>query len=92
MGQGLIKPLWSVSFAVSKSILGGNGSIRLFADDAFSSRCTNVKIVSFGQEAWYKDDKHAMLRISFLYKFHSGKEMKDSHTKKEIIESKRITL
>ncbi|MFA6769276.1 MAG: outer membrane beta-barrel family protein [Parabacteroides sp.] len=92
MGQGLIKPLWSVSIAISKSILEGNGSIRLFADDAFSSRCTNVKIVSFGQEAWYKDDKHAMLGISFLYKFHSGKEMKDSHTKKEIIESKRITL
>lgn len=92
MGQATIESLWSVSIGVSKSLFGNKGSLRLFADDALSSRYTHINLVSTNQEAWYKEKKQPMIGISFSYKFHRGEEIKDSRTKSEIIESKRINL
>ncbi|MBP1613237.1 MAG: hypothetical protein H6Q13_685 [Bacteroidetes bacterium] len=92
MGQAMVEPLWSVSIAVSKSLFGNKGSLRLFANDALSSGYTHINLVSTTQEAWYKEKKQPMIGISFSYKFHRGEEIKDSRAKSEIIESKRINL
>ncbi|WP_078063384.1 outer membrane beta-barrel protein [Bacteroides ihuae] len=92
MGQATIKSLWSVSVGVSKSLFGNKGSLRLFVDDALSSRYIHINLTSVKKEAWYKERKQALVGISFSYKFHQGGEVKDSHAKSEIIESKRINL
>ncbi len=92
MGQGLIKPLWSISLGISKSLFRGKASLRLFADDLFSSRYTNVKVVNVDQEAFSKEKKYPMIGISFSYKFQKGDKIKDSYKKREIINSKRINL
>ena len=92
MGQATIEHLWSVSVGVSKSLFGNKGSLRLFVDDALSSRYIHINLTSVKKEAWYKERKQALVGISFSYKFHRGEEIKDSRTKSEIIESKRINL
>ncbi len=92
LGQGTLQSLWSVSSALSKSVLHDKGSVRLFVDDAFSSRYLHVEIDYLGMKGGYKERKFPVVGISFSYKFQKGENVKDLRTEDRVIESKRITL
>lgn len=92
LGQGTLQTLWSVSLGLSKSLFHDKGSIRLFADDALSSRYLHVEIDYLGMKGGYKERRFRNIGISFSYKFQKGEKVKDLRTEDRVIESKRITL
>ncbi len=92
LGQGLISPMWSVSMAVSRSILRDKGTIRLFLNDIVCSRYLRAKVINVEQPAHYKERKEATIGISFSYKLQRGEKVKDSNPQRESNESKRIKL
>lgn len=92
LGQGLISPMWSVSMAVSRSILHDKGTVRLFLNDILCSRYTRVRVINVEQPARYKERKEATIGISFSYKLQRGENIKSSAPQRESNESKRIKL
>lgn len=91
-GQAIISPMWSVSGGISKSMFGDRGTLRLFAENLFSSRHIHIDVFSTTQQGWYKEKMRMKLGVGFSFRFHKGKTPKEFTPKSSISESKRINL
>lgn len=91
-GQAIISPTWSVSGGISKSMFGGRGTLRLFAENLFSSRHIHIDVFSTTQQGWYQEKMRMKLGVGFSFRFHKGETPKEFTPKSSISESKRINL
>lgn len=91
-GQAIISPTWSVSGGISKSMFGDRGTLRLFAENLFSSRHIHIDVFSTTQQGWYKEKMRIKLGVGFSFRFHKGETPKEFTPKSSISESKRINL
>ena len=91
-GQAIISPMWSVSGGISKSMFGDRVTLRLFAENLFSSRHIHIDVFSTTQQGWYKEKMRMKLGVGFSFRFHKGKTPKEFTPKSSISESKRINL
>lgn len=91
-GQAVISPVWSISAGISKSMMGNRGTLRIFAENLFSSRYIHIDVFSTTQQGWYREKMRIKLGASFSFRFHKGETPKEFAPKNSISESKRITL
>lgn len=91
-GQAIISPTWSVSGGISKSMFGDRGTLRLFAENLFSSRHIHIDVFSTTQQGWYQEKMRMKLGVGFSFRFHKGETPKEFTPKSSISESKRINL
>ncbi len=80
-------PMWSVSGGISKSMFGDRGTLRLFAENLFSSRHIHIDVFSTTQQGWYKEKMRMKLGVGFSFRFHKGKTPKEFTPKSSISES-----
>lgn len=93
MGQAIISPLWQVNAGIQKKIWNGKGTIQLFARDVFHSNVSKISIQAPNLLGHIKEwQDNAVIGISVSYRLNRGLEVKESHRKNSINESKRINL
>ena len=80
------------SGGISKSMFGGRGTLRLFAENLFSSRHIHIDVFSTTQQGWYQEKMRMKLGVGFSFRFHKGETPKEFTPKSSISESKRINL
>ncbi|MCD7901218.1 MAG: TonB-dependent receptor [Bacteroides sp.] len=92
-GQTTIKPLWTISLGIRKSLLNDKFSLYIYANDIFHSNRPRV-IVNSNYLYYTSKEKNdsRMIGISLGYRFNRGKEIKKSQNDNRIEESKRIGL
>ncbi len=91
-GQIDVMPLYQISGGVQKSFFDGKATLSIFSNDWFHTNRTRVKgIINGGYAATDEFNDHAVIGISFSYRFKKGTDLKKSHNQKEI-DTKRISL
>ena len=68
------------------------GTLRLFAENLFSSRHIHIDVFSTTQQGWYQEKMRMKLGVGFSFRFHKGETPKEFTPKSSISESKRINL
>lgn len=92
-GQFLIDPIWSVSAGVQKKFLNDNATVRLFANDIFSTYRTNMSASIRGLQGTGRErNDMTVIGISFTFNLKRGEQSKKSPRNSTIDESKRINL
>ena len=93
VGQATIYPLWQINAGIQKKIWKGRGTIQLFARDIFHSNVSRMSVMTPTQHAFIKERMNrTVVGISLTYRINRGLEVKESHRKHSIDESKRINL
>ncbi len=92
-GQATIYPLWQINVGIQKKIWKGRGTIQLFARDIFHSNVSRMSVMTPTQHAFIKERMNrTVVGISLTYRINRGLEVKESHRKHSVDESKRINL
>jgi len=93
VGQFLIDPIWSVSAGVQKKLLNDNATIRVFANDIFSTYRENMSATVRGMNgAGRQRNDMTVIGVSFSFNLKKGEQSKKAPRNSTIDESKRINL
>ncbi|WP_455640448.1 TonB-dependent receptor domain-containing protein [Parabacteroides sp.] len=92
-GQTSVKPLWTLSLGVRKSLLNDKFSLYIYARDIFHSNrprvCVDSNYLYYTSKE--KNDSR-MIGLSLSYRFNRGREIKKAQPGNRIEESNRIGL
>ena len=92
-GPFTLCPIGEMNLGIEKKILGGKGSLRLFARDVWHTHRLKREIRTPGQRAYTAERQNrSVAGISFTYRLSRGTEAKDSGRNSGTDESKRINL